>query len=70
MNCWEAVSKTFQGIPENEINDLLNTFRSKRGGWNTLEGSIFLRDCVEYLESQGYVFGCGAKDGCTPGCTC
>jgi hypothetical protein len=73
INEFNALAMTFPECSQQEIHKLYSSynFTNKRGRpENSFRTSSLLSDCVRHLESKGYEFGCGAKDGCTPGCTC
>ena len=70
MNCYEAIRKAFPEASDKELDELFNSYKDKGTSWSNINDSRFLSECVDHLRSQGFVFGCGAKDGCTPGCTC
>lgn len=73
INEYEALAMTFSECSKREIHELYSSYNfvNKRGrAENSFRHSKLLRECIRHLENKGYVFGCGAKNGCIPGCTC
>ncbi|MFA5401267.1 MAG: hypothetical protein WC359_12540 [Dehalococcoidia bacterium] len=57
MSEYEAIRTAFPGASKDDI-DTLAKHRA------------FVHEVTLYLQDQGYIFGCGCKDGCPPYCTC
>jgi len=69
-SAFDVIRECFPGTSQDEVQALCDSINQGERWNDKINGSQFLSDCLKHLTSKGYVFGCGTKNGCPPGCHC